>query len=105
MPLLMGEGEYQKREFVIGEYYSKQKWVNPIRMIRTEKFKLNRHIKWGDELYDLEKDPNELTNLADNPKLAAIKDKLGMKLDEWIKQNSDPFESLKPTSRSGGELS
>ncbi len=35
-PLLTGSGEYDARDFVVGQYYSKQRWVNPIRMIRTQ---------------------------------------------------------------------
>jgi N-acetylglucosamine-6-sulfatase len=113
VPLLKG-GDYSAREFVIGQYYSKQKWVNPIRMIRTEKFKLNRHIHWGDELYDLKNDPHELTNLlarsslgegvADNPKYAEIKEELGQKLDQWIEEHDDPFYSFNVTSRSGEQI-
>jgi len=101
VPLLTGVGDYQAREFVIGEYYSKQRWVNPIRMIRTERYKLNRHIRWGDELYDLETDPDELMNLADDPRCAEIKRSLGDRLDKWIKDHDDPFYSLNVTSRSG----
>lgn len=104
VPLLRGERDYRGREFVVGQYYSKQRWVNPIRMIRTERFKLNRYIRWGDELYDLDKDPDELKNLADDPDYADIKDELTRKLDQWMADHGDPFYSLKPTTRSGGEL-
>jgi arylsulfatase len=103
-PLLTGEGDYQARDFVVGQYYSKQRWVNPIRMIRTEEFKLNRHIRWGDELYDLEKDPHELKNLADEPAYVAIKEGLVQKLDRWISDHADPFYSLDVTTRSGKAL-
>jgi len=103
-PLLTGNGTYNAREFVVGQYYSKQRWVNPIRMIRTARYKLNRHIRWGDELYDLKNDPHELKNLADDPQHAEIKRALGKKLDQWIKEHEDPFYSLKVTSRRGVEL-
>jgi len=101
MSLLIGSEEYKARDFVIGQYYSKQRWVNPIRMIRTTEFKLNRHIRFGDELYDLKNDPDELINLANVTKYAGIRTQLSKKLNQWIKQHKDTFYSLKTTSRSG----
>jgi arylsulfatase A-like enzyme len=103
-PLFTGSKEYKPRDFVIGQYYSKQRWVNPIRMIRTKEFKLNRHIRWGDELYDLKNDPHELKNLAGDPKYADVKRDLVKKLDQWIKDHKDPFYSLHASSRKGGKL-
>jgi len=103
-PQFSGSEEYKARDFVIGQYYSKQRWVNPIRMIRTENFKLNRHIRWGDELYDLKNDPHELKNLADLPEYSAIKHDLVKKLDEWIRDHEDPFYSLQASSRKGAAL-
>ncbi len=100
-PTLTGSGVQRAREFVIGQYYSKQKWVNPIRMIRTHAFKFNRYIRHGEELYDLKSDPHELKNLADDPKFADVKTELSGKLDRWIEANNDPFYSLDTTTRSG----
>jgi arylsulfatase A-like enzyme len=104
VPLFSGSKDYKPRDFVIGQYYSKQRWVNPIRMIRTKDFKLNRHIRWGDELYDLKNDPHELRNLANDPKYAAVKRDLAKKLDQWIKDHKDPFYSLHASSRKGGKF-
>lgn len=103
-PILRGATKYKAREFVVGEYYSKQRWVNPIRMIRTHEWKFNRHIRWGDELYHLKDDPHELTNLANDPAHAAIRDQLAAKLEGWIEQQEDPFHSLAPTDRRGRPL-
>lgn len=100
-PLLIGSKEYKPRDFVIGQYYSKQSWVNPIRMIRTPEFKLNRHIRYGDELYDLKNDPHELLNLANVIQYAEIKQQLSKKLNEWIENNEDTFYSQKTTNRIG----
>lgn len=103
-PLFSKSKVYKPRDFVVSQYYGKQRWVNPIRMIRTREFKLNRHIRWGDELYDLKNDPHELKNLAKDPDYAAIKQGLAQKLDKWIKDHKDPFYSLHATSRSGKKL-
>ncbi len=101
MPLLTGSEEYKARDFVIGQYYSKQSSVNLIRMIRTHEFKLNRHIRYGDELYDLKKDPDEMINIANDPQYTEIKEQLSQKLNEWIEKNENAFYSQKATNRSG----
>jgi len=43
----------------------------------------------AEELYDIRNDPWELNNLADDPKYAAVKEKLGNILDEWMAQQGD----------------
>jgi arylsulfatase len=101
VPLLTGLGRQDTRPFVIDQYYSKQKWVNPIRMIRTPAFKFNRYIGHGEELYDLKQDPHELNNLVNNSDFADIKANLSGMLDRWISENHDPFYSLNTTTRSG----
>ena len=104
VPLLTGKGDYKQRDFVVGQYYGKQKWVSPIRMIRTQRYKLNKYIGYRNELYDLKNDPFELNNLANNPEYSKIKEDLSRKLDAWIKSNNDPFYSQKPTNRAGEPL-
>jgi arylsulfatase A-like enzyme len=97
-PLLTGAASVPKRDYVIGQYYGKQQWVNPIRMIRTDRFKYNRYIENGEELYDLLDDPDEIVNLAGDRGRAKVKEELAGELDAWIRANHDPFYSLK-TSR------
>lgn len=103
-PLFSNPNNYKPRDFVISQYYSKQRWVNPIRMIRTLDFKLNRHIRWGDELYDLKNDPHELNNLAADPNYADVRQALAQKLDQWIQEHEDPFYALHVTDRAGKRL-
>jgi len=73
----------QLRDAVFVEYYAKQKWVNPSRAMRTREWKLNLYDRGARELYDMTRDPHELTNLAGNAKLRDIENKLAVRLDEW----------------------
>ncbi|MFD2257733.1 sulfatase [Luteolibacter algae] len=42
-----------------------------------------------EELYDLEKDPDELNNLAENPEYAAVLEEMRAKETEWTAKNRD----------------
>jgi uncharacterized sulfatase len=44
----------------------------------------------AEELYDVNKDPHELTNLADRPEYAETKHKLRAELDQWMLATGDP---------------
>jgi arylsulfatase A-like enzyme len=73
----------QPRDAVLLEYYAKQKWVNPIRTIRTRQWKFNWYDRGNKELYDIVKDPHELTNLAGTPAVRDIQAKLEARLTAW----------------------
>ena len=65
------------------EYYAKQKWVNPIRTIRTRRWKLNVYERGNREMYDLEKDPGETRDLSKVPAHAATLSKLEARIERW----------------------
>jgi arylsulfatase A-like enzyme len=96
-PLLTGKSGQKCRDFVIGEYYGKQQWVNPIRMLETRDYKYNQYIEHGNELYDLQNDPHELQNVVHESDYQGEKENMKRLLDTWIKENKDPFYSLKTT--------
>jgi N-sulfoglucosamine sulfohydrolase len=57
-------------------------------------YKLADRVKWlfkrpGEELYDLQSDPEEMKNLAADPEFAAIKARLQTQLDTWEAQQKD----------------
>ncbi|HRH94770.1 MAG TPA: sulfatase [Prosthecobacter sp.] len=57
-------------------------------------YKLADRVKWlfkrpGEELYDLQSDPEEMKNLAADPEFAAIKARLQTQLDTWVAQQKD----------------
>lgn len=53
------------------------------------------YATWRDapavELYDLEKDPYEFKNLADQPQYAAIQQRLQAQLESWQQRTNDPL--------------
>ena len=71
------------RDAVFLEYYAKQKWVNPIRTIRTARWKLNWYTSGHQELYDLQADPHEMRNLAADAAAATTRRALEVRLDRW----------------------
>ena len=44
--------------------------------LRTTRWRYLRYANGEEELYDLKADPNEWTNLANDPKYAELKDRL-----------------------------
>ncbi|MFW6308807.1 MAG: sulfatase-like hydrolase/transferase [bacterium] len=61
-------------------------------MIRTTSHKLIYRTKQINELYDLEKDPEELNNVYQNPEYEDIKNKLEKRMLEWYIETSDAPE-------------
>jgi hypothetical protein len=43
----------------------------------------------AEELYDLQKDPLEQNNVADNPELAGAMEQLRAQLDSWMREQGD----------------
>lgn len=71
------------RDAVFLEYYGKQRWVAPIRTIRTRRWKLSQYSDGAAELYDLQKDSIESQNLAGTAAAAAEQQRLQVRLDQW----------------------
>lgn len=70
--------------------------------VRSDKFKYIRYYGIWDtnELYDLEKDPEETTNLINKPEYAEIAKKLGGELFDWLEQTKGMQIPLKRINRS-----
>ena len=78
VPVLRGDQE-RMYEFVIGYFRDSQ------RMIRTDRWKLIRYpLVERVQLFDLQADPYELKNLADDPTHAPIRARLSQQLDGWL---------------------
>ncbi len=65
--------------------------VQPIRCICDGQYKLAIHLMTSDELYDLEHDPGELTNLIASPEHVAVRNALHDRLMAWMNETRDPF--------------
>ena len=89
------EGGRIEREELFAEYHSKQRWANPIRTVRTRRWKLNVYLEGGRELYDLEGDPHELENRAGEAATVDVERELLAKLDAHAARTADAlwFES------------
>jgi arylsulfatase A-like enzyme len=63
------------------------------------------HNKPAEELYDLEKDPYELNNLAADPAHADVLARLREKVKQWrVQQGEDPAKAPMPEDARSGEL-
>lgn len=72
---------------------TRRQWVGFWRGVRTDRW---TYARWLDSediwLFDREKDPYEMTNLAGNPDYAEIQQQLEHRLKQWMEQTDDPFE-------------
>ncbi len=86
-PVIDGKTE-QVRPFVVGYFRGFQ------RMIRTPEWKFIEYPEVErQQLFDLQADPNELTNLIDDPDSRKVTDQLKRQLRQWQQANGDPLGS------------
>jgi N-sulfoglucosamine sulfohydrolase len=68
-------------------------WLSWLEKAKTDPWAARRVEQYqrrpAEELYDLTKDSFELNNVASDPAMQVIKDKLSQKLDKWIEQQGD----------------
>jgi len=58
-------------------------------MIRSREWKYVRRLYDTDELYDLKNDPDEVSNLIDDPSLASVRDQLVAAMADWFIETGD----------------
>jgi len=62
-----------------------------LRCIRTSEYKyVHRHPNGPHELYHLDNDPDEFTNLVSSPKYANLRDELKLKLKRFYEEHASP---------------
>jgi uncharacterized sulfatase len=97
-PLLRGEG-VEPPEAIFGQYNLHNTALAYLRMVRTKRWKYVRHFhtNFMDELYSLEKDPDENDNLitrrGPRPDAITAEEFAGLKnrLANWMKSIDDPL--------------
>ena len=57
--------------------------------------------KPAEELYDLSSDPDELNNLADDPKFSILRDELQNRLQDFLEETRDPILQGPVTNKVG----
>jgi uncharacterized sulfatase len=63
----------------------------PIRCAFDGRFKLAINLLSTDELYDLDRDPQEMTNLIESDAHAPVRDRLQAAILDWMGDTRDPF--------------
>ncbi len=97
-PLLRGQ-TIPQREAFFGQYDLHNNGLAFMRMIRTSRYKLVRHLFTHDldELYDIEADPGEMRNLYRSKDHAKTRDELEGKLGTWRQSIGDPLLTRGPS--------
>jgi len=90
LPLMRAADASTGREWAYGEFHG-HFTTFPQRMLRTREFKLIFNACTGGELYDLRRDPHELTNLIDSPECQEVKRDLLHKLAQQMRGFDDPL--------------
>lgn len=87
-----GDGDHSISKFLIMALEGKAQAGQP------DYFQLAFGSRPEEELYDVEKDPYQLNNLASNPGFATVKKELRKELLAWMEKTGDPrFENPKST--------
>ncbi|MEG1406604.1 MAG: sulfatase-like hydrolase/transferase [Ruthenibacterium sp.] len=89
-------GDLPQRAYVASEWHTEWGFtISPGRMIRTPNYKYMRYLENNDiELYDLQNDPLEKTNLGYKPAYRAICQQMEALLQTHLRETQDDFERL-----------
>ena len=79
------------REDILSQYFGTESGMYSSRMVRDTRWKYVWNALHRDELYDLDVDPGELTNLCDDPRYADELGRLRARLVEWMEEVGDPL--------------
>jgi arylsulfatase A-like enzyme len=79
----------QPRQDIFATYHGNQFGLFSQRMVRDRRWKYIWNATAEDELYDLQRDPGELVNLAAAPEHAAQLNRLRRRLIDWMEQTQD----------------
>ena len=100
LPLLKSAEPIPWRESIYYHFYENPGWASVPRHygVRTERYKLINYYRINQwELFDLQKDPDELNNLVDEPAMAQIRSGLQQELDRLRIEYRVPAVDPEPT--------
>lgn len=107
VPLLSGNSTHPWRDAALLEYFHETKYPQwpDWRAVRTDRYKLIRYPDYPafGELYDLDRDPYEMTNLIDDPAHAEIVADLRRRLTELERETAAPEQLPPPLNASRGQ--
>jgi arylsulfatase A-like enzyme len=92
------------RNSLVFQYHGKGRWRTPIRCLRNQDYKYALYSLYGDELYDLRNDPDEILNLAGDPVHEPVRARMRADLLQWIEDSGDPFFDIVVTDRNGQDV-
>jgi len=95
MPIVKQQKKSIERDTILIEHIWDFSEIPPSEGVRTKKWKYFRYVndKTIEELYDLEKDPQEIKNLVGKRKYKEVLANLRAKTEELIQKNSDHFRA------------
>ncbi|MEM8893588.1 MAG: sulfatase-like hydrolase/transferase [Bacteroidota bacterium] len=91
MPIVSGESGSMERDAILIEHLWEFQHIPPSEGVRTNNWKYFRYVndKTSEELYNLEKDPKEINNLAQGKKYQDRLNEMRNKTDELIRKFGD----------------
>ncbi len=99
LPLLRGEAPADWRDAIYYQYFEYPGWhmVRRHYGVRTHRYKLIHYYEIGEwELFDLERDPEELRSVYDHPRYQEVVEELELRLEELRTQYAVPEEDPVP---------
>jgi arylsulfatase A-like enzyme len=85
----LARGTDDWRDHVVAEFHGLN-YPYEQRMLRTDRYKFVLNAGDVSELYDLERDPHELTNRVSDPDYADVRDRLETQLGDILRARDDP---------------
>lgn len=96
MPVVSNQTNSLQRDTILLEHLWEFEYIPPSEGVRTAQWKYLRYVndKSAEELYDLDNDPQEKWNLADNSKYQDVLLDLKKKTDELALRYADPYSGI-----------
>ncbi len=103
LPLVRGE-QPAWADDIVCEFHGHH-FPHPQRMLRTDRYKLVVNPESVNELYDLERDPDELLNVYPHPEMEPVRSQLMRRLYSHLRRRGDNFYHWMTSMYDVGEVS